>query len=259
MTADVVLVERHAACLVLTINRPERRNALTDAVLSGLRRGLVEAKADPAVRAVVVTGAGDEAFCAGGDLSAMGGADPFEAHKGRAELAALFRDLWELGKPTIARVQGPAMAGGFGIAAACDIVIASERASFGVPEATVGIWPYMITVPLLHCLSPKQALRLMMTGERLSAAEGLKLGFVTEVVAHAGLDAAVDAWVGKLMAASPQALALGRTAFYAVLNHDVDARLRMLEALLTVNLSMPDAAEGFAAFREKRPPSWRGG
>lgn len=258
MSGDLVLMERRERRLVLTINRPDRRNALTDAVLAGLRRGLAEAKTDAAVRAVVVTGAGDDVFSAGGDLSAMEGSDPLQAHRGRAELAALFRDLWELGKPTIARVQGPALAGGFGIAVACDIVIASERASFGVPEATLGIWPYMITVPLLHALPPKQALRLMMTGERVSAAEGQRLGFVTEVVPHDGLDAAVDAEVSRLLAASPQALALGRTAFYAALNHDVDARLRMLEALLTVNLTMPDAAEGFAAFKARRPPAWRG-
>ncbi|MGE0502786.1 MAG: enoyl-CoA hydratase/isomerase family protein [Rhizobiaceae bacterium] len=254
-----VLMERRGSAARLTISRPERRNAINAEVLAGLRAGLAAARDDRAIRVVVITGAGDEAFSAGGDLSDLGDGDAFDAHRGRSQLTALFRDLWELGKPTIARVQGYALAGGFGIAAACDFIVASEKAVFGVPESGVGIWPYMITVPLLQTMAPKQALKLMLTGERVSAAEGLKLGFVTEVVEHGALDEAVDAFTAKLAQASPQATALGRGAFYAALNHDVDARLRMLEAMLTVNLSMPDAAEGIAAFREKRSPAWRNG
>ncbi|HRJ68441.1 MAG TPA: enoyl-CoA hydratase-related protein, partial [Beijerinckiaceae bacterium] len=212
-----------------------------------------------ALRALVIASSGNEAFCAGGDLQQMGDGAPdaFDAHGERGQFAALFRDLWDLGKPVLARVQGPAMAGGFGLAAACDLIIASEKASFGLPEVAVGIWPYMITVPLLHAMAPRQALRLMMTGERIDAVEGQRLGFVTEVTPHAELDACIDRWIARLSAGSPQAIALGRTAFYTALNHDMDARLRMLEALLTANLTMPDAAEGLAAFAEKRRPNWK--
>ncbi|SEF15483.1 Enoyl-CoA hydratase/carnithine racemase [Rhizobiales bacterium GAS191] len=259
MSGDVVVLERAGSHSVLRINRPEQRNALSNEVLGKLREGVAAVKSDPQARVLVLAGAGDEAFCAGGDLRQMGDAPPdaYEAHRGRSQLAALFQDLWSLGKPTVARVPGFALAGGFGLAAACDFIIASDKAVFGIPEIGIGLWPYMISVPLLHAMQPKQALKLMMTGERVNAAEGVRLGFVTEMVPHDELDAALARFVGKLAKASPQSMALGRTSFYTVLNHDMDARLRMLEALLTVNLAMPDAVEGLAAFVEKREPSWR--
>lgn len=256
-----ILIERRGARATLTINRPDQRNALSTEVLARLRSALAEVKADPSVRVVVLAGAGDRAFCAGGDLRQMGDAqaDPFNAHLGRSNLAGLFRDLWELGKPTVARVQGFALAGGFGVATACDFIVASDRAVFGAPEASFGLWPYMISVPLMTAMPPKTALRYILTGERISAQTGRDLGFVTELAQHERLDETLDAFVAKLTTASPQAVALGRTAFYAVLNHDMDARLRMLEALLTVSLGMPDAAEGMAAMAEKRAPAWHTG
>lgn len=259
MVEKLVVLERASNRAVLRINRPEQRNALSNDVLAGLRRGLAEVKNDRSIRVLILAGAGDEAFCAGGDLRQMGDVapDPFDAHLGRSQLAAVFRDLWDLGKPTVARVPGFALAGGFGLAAACDFIVASERAVFGVPEIGIGLWPYMISVPLLHAMAPKQALKLMMTGERITAQDGLRLGFVTELTKHEQLDEVLDKFVAKLANASPQAMALGRAAFYTVLNHDVEARLRMLEALLTVNLAMPDALEGLAAFVEKRKPTWR--
>ncbi|GAA1845516.1 enoyl-CoA hydratase family protein [Pseudonocardia ailaonensis] len=258
MSESVVTLRREGRALRLTINRPDQRNALSNEVFTELRAGLSEAKADPSVRAVVLAGAGDKAFCAGGDLRQMGeDADELAAHRGRAGLAGVLRDLWELGKPTVARVQGYALAGGFGLAAACDFLVASERAVFGVPEAGVGLWPYMITVPLLQSMPPKDALRLMLTGRRIDAAEGRRLGVVSDVVPHDTLDKAVAELVDELALAAPQAVALGRTTFYSVLNNDVDARLRMLEASLTVNLGFGDAREGMAAFVEKRRPAWQ--
>lgn len=258
MSESVVTREREGRALRLTINRPEQRNALSNEVFVQLRAGLSEARTDPAVRAVVLAGAGDKAFCAGGDLRQMGeDGDELAAHRGRAGLAGVLRDLWELGKPTIARVQGYALAGGFGLAAACDFLVASENAVFGVPEAGVGLWPYMITVPLLQSMPPKDALRLMLTGRRIDAAEGRRLGVVSDVVPHDTLDKAVAELVDELALAAPQAVSLGRTTFYSVLNNDVDARLRMLEASLTVNLGLGDAHEGMAAFVEKRRPAWQ--
>lgn len=257
MTDSVVTRHRAGPAAYLTINRPEQRNALSNEVFTELRAGLAEAREDRTVRAVVLAGAGDRAFCAGGDLRQMAGhGDELEAHRGRAGLAGVIRDLWELGKPTIARVQGFALAGGFGLVAACDFVVASDRAVFGVPEAGVGLWPYMITVPLLQSMAPKDVLRLMLTGRRITAAEAARLGVVSDLVGHEDLDQAVTALVGELARAAPQAVALGRTTFYAVLNHDVDVRLRMLEASLTVNLGLGDAREGMAAFAEKRKPAW---
>lgn len=259
MQEDVVLFRRTGSVGLLTINRAEQKNALSNAVLAGLRRGIAEAKADPKVRVLVLRGAGDEAFCAGGDLREMKGrpVDEFSAHMGRSQLAGIFRDLWDLGKPTIARVPGFALAGGFGLAAACDFIVASERAVFGIPEVLVGLWGYMITVPLLQWMAPKHVLNLMLTGRRIKADEAQSLGFVSQVVPHDELDAAIDRLVDTLTIAAPQSVALGRTAFYAVANHDTEIRLRMLEAMLSVNLGMPDAREGLAAFAEKRLPAWR--
>ena len=165
----------------VTINRPERRNAMSWEVMRGLRHVLSEAAQDSAVRVVVLAGSGDDAFCAGADLGKMTGADEPEAgilsvHEARGVLADVFGALWQLGKPTVARVQGFALAGGFGLALACDLVVASERARFGAPEVNVGLWPYMITVPLVRSMPPKQALELMLTGRMVDADRGTAPG-----------------------------------------------------------------------------------
>ncbi|MFI5426627.1 enoyl-CoA hydratase/isomerase family protein [Aeromicrobium sp. UC242_57] len=218
---------------------------------------LRDAKEDPAVRSVVLAGAGDRAFCAGGDLSQMAEAgSEFEAHQGRSQLAEVFGALWDLGKPTIARVQGYALAGGCGLASACDFIVASDRAVFGIPEVHVGLWPYMITVPLLHTMAPKLVLQLMLTGRRFDAAEASAMGLPLTIVAPDQLDAAVESLVLELEKASPQAVALGRTAFYAALNDGLETKMQMLKGMLTVGLGMPDAREGLQAFAEKRPAAW---
>jgi enoyl-CoA hydratase len=254
----LVLYDRRDGAALITINRPEQRNALNNNVLADLIAAVERASQDPEVVALVLRGAGDRAFCAGADLTEMGSKqDALAEHRGRGALTRLFRALWAAGKPTIARVEGYCLAGGFGLALACDIVLATPGSVFGAPEVKVGLWPYMITVPLIRSMPPKQALRLMMTGERVSSEEGLRLGFVTEVVSADTLDARVTDYVGAFCAVSPQALALGRDSFYNVLDHDPAARLSMLHASLGVGLQMPDATEGLAAFAEKRPPRWR--
>jgi enoyl-CoA hydratase/carnithine racemase len=208
---------------------------------------------------VVLTGAGDKAFCAGADLGGIAdNAGAAAAHDGRGLLANLFREMWGLGKPVIARVRGFALAGGFGLALACDVVIASEDAQFGTPEVNVGLWPYMITVPMLRSIPPKTVLELQMTGRRVSAHEGLRMGFVNRVVAADELDVAVDEFATSLAAKSPLVLRWGRDAFYRVLEMDADAALDYLQGMLTVHTQSEDAAEGVAAFAEKRDPVWKG-
>jgi enoyl-CoA hydratase/carnithine racemase len=241
----------------LTLNRPERRNALSWELVGELRQAFAQAKADPDVRVCVVTGAGDRAFCAGADLGGMGGgAGDLALHEARGQLAELFRDMYGLGKPTIARVQGYALAGGFGLALACDMVVAADDAVFGVPEVDIGLWPHVVTVPLIRSMPPKVALELMLTGRRVDAAEGERIGFVNRVVAADALDTAVHELAAALAAKSPQAVKLGRDAFYSVWDQDVDASLRLLHPLLSITASTDDAAEGIAAFQEKRPPRW---
>jgi enoyl-CoA hydratase/carnithine racemase len=208
---------------------------------------------------LVLTGAGDKAFCAGADLGGIadntGAAD---AHDGRGLLADLFRDLWSLGKPTIARVRGYALAGGFGLALACDFVIAANDAQFGTPEVDVGLWPYLITVPLLRSMPAKKVFELQATGRRVDATEAERIGFVTRVVPVRELDYTVDSLAEMLANKSPLVMRWGRDAFYRVLEMEADPALDYLQGMLSVHTSSEDAAEGVAAFAEKRKPRWSG-
>lgn len=263
-TSDDLLAVRDGPILTLTINRPERRNAMTWDVIAGLRRELAEAKVDPAVRVVVLAGAGDQAFCAGADLAGMVPGDSGRAsdeyldhHLARGWLAQLFEEMWQLGKPTIARVQGWAMAGGFGLALACDMVIASDSARFGAPELNVGLWPYMVTVSLLRSMPPKKALELMLTSRVVGAEEADRIGFVTRVVPDDELDAAVAELAAVLASKPPGVTKLGRDSFYAVIDSAASEALPYLHAMLTVTSQTAEAKEGIAAFAEKRPPSWQ--
>jgi enoyl-CoA hydratase/carnithine racemase len=243
----------------LTIDRPERRNAMSFQVMAELAEALARAKATDAVRVVVLTGAGESAFCAGADLGGIGENTGAAArHEARGHVAGLFRALWELGKPTIARVQGYCLAGGFGLALACDFVIASETATFGTPEIDVGLWPYMVTVPLLRSVPPKKALDLMLTGRRVGAEEGERIGFVNRVVPAGELDAAVDELAATLAAKSPVVVRWGRASFYRALDMAGEDALDYLHAMLTVTTLTDDTKEGLAAFAEKRKPEWTG-
>lgn len=242
----------------LTIDEPDRRNPLSAGTVAALTEGVGRAASDPAVRVIVITGGGDRVFSAGGDL-ASGFADaPVALHRARAALAALLRAMRAAGKPIVARVNGHALAGGFGLAAACDVVIASEDARFGMPEVDVGLWPMMITAVLQRCMPHRAALELMMTGRLVDAAEARDLGVVSRVVEAGELDRVVDEVVAAFAAKSPVVLALGRTAFYAVQDLGFDAALDYLQAGLTGVAMTDDAAEGVRAFLEKRDPEWRG-
>ncbi|HZN16490.1 MAG TPA: enoyl-CoA hydratase-related protein [Acidimicrobiales bacterium] len=257
--ADEVLYEVAGGVARATINRPERRNALSWGVISGLREVLAQAKADADVRVVVLTGAGDKAFCAGADLTGMAsGSGYLDLHDGRGQLAGLFGDMWSLGKPIVARVRGYALAGGFGLALACDIVVASDDSQFGTPEINVGLWPYMITVPLMRSMPPKKALELMMTGRRVDATEAERIGFVNQVVAVDRLDAAVDELTQSLASKSPAIMKLGRDSFYSVWDQSAADALKLLHSMLTITSYTEDASEGIAAFAEKRDPQWKG-
>lgn len=259
MADDELLYQVSEGVARITINRPERRNALSWDLVRQMRDAFVGAKEDDAVRVCVLTGAGDRAFCAGADLSGMAEGAGFVAlHDARGELAGLFRDLYALGKPTIARVRGYALAGGFGLALTCDMVVAADDAVFGAPEINVGLWPYMVTVPMLRAMPPKVALELSLTGRRVAADEAQRIGFVNAVVPVDELDTRVDELAASLASKSPTAMRLGRDAFYKVWDQDVDTALSLLHPMLSLTAASEDAAEGIAAFHEKRPPHWTG-
>jgi len=242
----------------LTIDEPERRNPMSLETMAALNESVNRAAEDDRVRVIVITGAGDKVFSAGGDLSGRFVDEPLADHDARGQLADLFRGLRRCGKPVIARVNGHAIAGGFGVAAACDIVIAVEDATFGTPELQVGLWPMMISAILQRLIPQRMALDLMLTGRRLSAYEALRAGVVSRVVPAKDLDAAVSATIEQLLAASPAVLALGKDAFYAVEDMPLDAALDHLQIGLTAVAMTDDAAEGVAAFVEKRDAKWQG-
>ena len=252
----------------ITIDRPERLNALSFQVMAELDEALATARADDAVRVVVLTGAGERAFCAGADLGGIGSpgergvpeqdAGPAAMHEARGRVAGLFRGLWGLGKPTIARVRGYCLAGGFGLALAHDFVVAADDAVFATPEIDIGLWPYQISIPLLRSMPPKKALELMLTGRRVRADEAERIGFVNRVVPAGELDAAVDELVATLAAKSPLVTRWGRDSFYRVLDMTGEDALDYLHAMLTVTTLTDDAAEGLGAFAEKRKPTWTG-
>jgi enoyl-CoA hydratase/carnithine racemase len=257
--SDEVLLSVADGVATVTVNRPERRNALSWSVVADLRSVLARLRDDAEVRVVVLTGAGEKAFCAGADLGGMAdGASFLELHEGRGGLASLFLDLWSLGKPTIARVRGYALAGGMGLALACDFVVAADDAQFGTPEIDVGLWPFMITVPLVRSMPPKKALELMLTGRRVGAEEAERIGFVNRVVPVDALDAAVGELASGLAAKSPAIVKLGRDSFYEVWDRAAADALAYLHPMLTVTTMTEDAQEGIAAFAEKRPPAWKG-
>lgn len=242
----------------ITIDEPERRNPMSVETMHELRDRMRGALADAAVRVVVFTGAGEKAFSAGGDLSSGFVDDPIGLHRERGQLADLFRLMWRGGKPTVARVNGHALAGGFGLAVACDITICVNDAKLGVPEINVGLWPMMITAAIGKAMPRKAALELMMTGRLITPSEALALGAVSRVVPRETLDAAVDETVAALTSKSSAALMLGRDAFYETIDLDVDTALDRLQGGLTSVSLTEDSREGVKAFIEKRSPEWTG-
>ncbi len=242
----------------LTIDDPERRNPMSLETMAALTNGINDAAVDPQIRVIVITGAGDRAFSAGGDLSGRFVDAPLADHDARGALADLFRAMRRCGKPVIARVNGHAVAGGFGLAAACDIVIAVEDATFGTPEIRVGLWPMMITAILQRLIPSRAAFELMATGRRISADEALRLGVVSRVVSSADLDDAVNETIEQLLAVSPAILAFGKDAFYATEDMPLDTALDYLHNGLTSVAMTEDAVEGVSAFQDKRDPEWIG-
>lgn len=243
----------------LTIDDPERRNPLSATTLEGLYDALRQATTDPDVRVIVITGSGDRAFSAGGDLSGGFFDDPIGLHRTRGLIADVFKLMRRGGTPTIARVNGHALAGGFGLAAACDIVLAVDDARMGATEMTVGLWPMQISAVLQRLMPARQALELFMTGRVFTAAEGVDLGVVTRVFGTMGeLDAEVDRYVDILANTPAAAMAYGRDSFYMIQDMSFDDALDHLQAGLTALTMSDDAREGVAAFLEKRPPRWGG-
>ena len=242
----------------ITIDDPGRRNPMSVETMSGLLGATRQAVDDPEVDVIVYTGAGDRAFSAGGDLSGGFADDPIGLHKARGDLGELFRLMIRGGKPTVARVNGDALAGGFGLAVACDITICVDDAMLGTTEVRVGLWPMVISALLARVMPRKVALELMLTGRTIDPVEAQRLGAVSRVVPRAELDGEVDQVVAGLLSSSPAVLMLGKDSFWGMADADLDTALDRLQGGFTEIVLTDDAVEGISAFLDKRDPDWSG-
>jgi methylglutaconyl-CoA hydratase len=240
----------------LTMDQPHNRNALTSALLNGLADGLDRALATDAVRVIVLTNTGP-AFCAGADLSVGGpsgdGSGAAAARLGLAEILAAIQDS---PKPVAARIAGHCLGGGIGLAAACDLSVASDNVRFGFTEVRLGVVPAIISVVCLPKLRRGDALELFLSGERISAARAAEIGLITRAAPAPDLDTEVDAVAVNLLAGGPAALTAAKRLVYAVPGMDRRAAFARTTELSRSLFASAEAAEGMAAFREKRPPSW---
>ncbi len=257
--SEEILTEIEDGIATVTINRPNRRNALSGAVVEGLTGRFETLSDNDDVTVIVLTGEGDKAFCAGGDLmdQQMGGG-ALAMHEDRSGFADMLLAMNQCAKPLIARVNGHALGGGFGLALNCDIAVGSTNATFGTPEIKVGLFPMMIMAVIQRNLGRKKSMELMLTGKRVDAEEAEKLGIINYAVDPDELDAKVAELAERIAGFSPAILKLGRRAFYKTQDMGFEEALRMLHNELTINTLTEDAAEGIMAFIAKRDPEWKG-
>jgi enoyl-CoA hydratase len=243
----------------ITLNEPDTRNALSVELLGELIAAYESARDDDAVRCVVLASSHETVFSSGANLGGFAG-DVALVHKhfGSARLMELIKLLAGFPKPTICAADGHVLAGALGIALCCDLIVASERATFGTPEINVGVFPFMIMALIYRNVGRKKANELLLLGERWSAHEALAAGLVNKVVADGELARAVSEWAARLAGKSPVIMRLGKEAMRRQLDLALDDALDYLRAQLTLALSTEDVVEGVSAFFEKRDPVWRG-
>lgn len=244
---------------VIWLNRPQIRNAMSPELIAELTDAFGAASEDDAVRAIVLAGRGS-AFCAGADLNWMKAAAQYTPQQNEADaakLAALLRAIAEAPKPTVARVHGPAFAGGLGLVAACDIAVASHEASFCLSEVRIGLIPAMISPYVLRAIGARAASRWFLSGEVFDAAEAYRIGMVQEIAAPEELDATVNALLGRLLLGGPQAIASAKQLIRDVAGRPVDdALMRDTAGRIARARASDEGREGIASFLEKRKPRW---
>jgi enoyl-CoA hydratase/carnithine racemase len=257
--ADELLYEVSDGVARVTLNRPEQRNALNAELLAALVDALSKARDDGAVRAVVLTGAGDKVFCAGADLGGFAADAPLvQKHFASDLFLQFFRLMPRLGKPSLCAANGHVLAGGMGLALSCDLVIAKEGARFGTPEINVGAFPYMIMSIIYRNVPRKKVNEMMLLGEQISAEQAVEYGLANKVVPADQFDASVDEWARELASKSPVLMRLGHDAIYRQQDMAIDDALEYLRSQLSLTFSTEDIKEGVAAFFEKREPEWKG-
>lgn len=248
-----------AGVATLALDQPDSRNALSPQLVRELLSALAAARDDEAVRCVVLASTHPTTFSAGGNLGGMAADVPL-VHKDaeNALFPELFGLIGRMGKPVICAVDGHCLAGAFGLALSCDLILASEKATFGTPEINVGVFPFMIAALIVRNLPRKKAVELMFMGDRISAEQARDLGIVNAVVPPEEFAATVDAWATRLAQKSPLLMRMGKEALWRQEDLPIEDAWGYLRSQLTLAFATHDMQEGVAAFFEKREPVWAG-
>jgi enoyl-CoA hydratase/carnithine racemase len=250
-----LLVQQRGPVLWLTIDRQERRNAMSHAVLAGMAHAIDAAQSQRELRAIVITGAGTKAFCAGADLQA---AQAFTTDYSEpiGHLAQLLRRARASNVPLIARVNGACMAGGMGLLSMCDLAVAASHCVFGLPEVKVGVFPAQVLTVLQHLIPRRKLAEMCLTGEPLSAAEALECGLVNYVAED--VDARLDWLLARLLDKSPAAIRRGLYTMKSIDTMAFEQSMAFTESQIALFTLTDDAKEGQQAFQQKRKPEWKG-
>jgi methylglutaconyl-CoA hydratase len=255
--SDAVLTAKAGHVLTITINRPDKRNAMNAEVIAGIAAGWRAAHEDGDIRIIVLTGAGDKAFCAGADLARGQGAFQ-DFSKPNSDYADLLRLTQNATKPSIARVNGTCMAGGMGLLCMTDMAVAADTAVFGLPEVKVGVFPMQVLSLLQLTVRRRLVNEWCLTGEPFTAVEAKAAGLINHVASAAELDAKVDWLIGRITDKSPAAIRRGKYAMRAIHAMSFDEAIAYTEGQIALTAATEDAKEGIAAFQEKRKPVWTG-
>jgi methylglutaconyl-CoA hydratase len=257
-SSNEVICEVRDRVLWITINRPSHSNAMSEAVIRGMSKALTQASNDRQILAAVLTGAGDRAFCAGADLKPDSTFLSFDYSETHTSYAELLRQANRFELPLVARVNGHVMAGGMGLLSMCDMAVAAADIRIGLPEVKIGAFPMQVASVMQHLVPRRKFVELCLTGEPATAAEALAMGFVNYVVPRAELDEKVQWLLGRLTNKSPTAIRRGKNALRAIADMTFEQSISFTEAQLGTVVLTKDAAEGRAAFNEKRQPRWTG-
>lgn len=256
MPEPILLYERKGAVAWLTINRPQVRNALNTALMLELHDAITRAESDAEVRAIVLTGAGDRAFCAGGDLQPSTQQFARDFSRMDLPLVRLVLKATQSDLPIIARVNGHVMAGGTALLAMADMAVAVESALFGLPEVKIGMFSLQVDALLQRLIPRRKMVEMSLTGEPISAQEALAIGLVNHIASREALDAKLDWLLARLLDKSPTAQRLGKRSMEAIADMSLEQALTFMAQQLGMMALTQDSREGLAAFAEKRAPHW---
>jgi len=256
--SEVVLIERRGSVQWITLNRPDRRNALNDEVVDRIADGVREASADAGCRAIVLTAAGDKAFCAGGDLKPDSTAFAQDWSKPSTRAGEMLRVVRTSTVPMVGRINGHCLAGGMFLLGMCDLAVAADTARFGLPEVKVGVFPMQVLAVLHSVVPPRRLAEWCLTGEMFDAGEAKEAGLLNYVVPPDQLDSKVDWLLSRLIDKSPTGQRRGKFAMRAVADMTAEQSIAYLETQIATLALTEDAREGRAAFTEKRAPVWPG-